>query len=228
MTAVSLVLCTLTGCAEKTGEANIKKRMNDSDAYAKLMTYKTKNYSQQSIADFNTLLDDNYSEFSEVYETVVADILPDDENYDFVMLTLSASVSEIYFEHVEKSDEVGMISFVKKQTQPVKPLPGEEYILAADPIYDFNFYGSYYIYYTVPDPQLLTIAERDNALRTMRTEMQKYVDQLSEAEIMCGNIRRRLTEKAAELANSVSSDNIKLSCEIDSIEIYDAGTEIFR
>lgn len=223
-----LIASVLTGCA---GHNNSHQQNGTSDttsaAYAKLMTYKTDNYSQQSVADFNNALSNgDYSEFSEAYSTVMTDILPEDENYDFIMLTLSASASEIYFEYVEKSDKFGMDSVVKKQTQPVKPLPGEEYIfLKEGPIYDFNFWGNYRIEYTVPDPSILTIGERDNALKTICTEMQKYVDGLSEAEIMSGNIRMLLKDKATELADNVSSDNIRLSCEIGNIEIYNEGTE---
>ncbi|MDE6025436.1 MAG: hypothetical protein K2G45_08280 [Lachnospiraceae bacterium] len=227
---VSIILATLlmvhvlSGCS---GQNNSQKNDTSQTAYAKLMTYKTENYLQQSIADFNAVLDNDYPEFGEVYETVVKDILPDDENYDFVMLTLSASVSEIYFKNVEKSDEFGMNFCVKKQTKPIKPLPGEELIfLAQEPIYDFNFWGTCYIKYTIPNPSMLTVEERDNALRTIQTEMQEYVDGLSEDEIMSGNIRMLLTDKAIQLANNVSSDNIKLNCEIDSIEIYNEGTKI--
>lgn len=66
------------------------------------------------------------------------------------------------------------------------------------------------------------MGERDYALKTISTKMQKYVDGLSEDEIMSGNIRMLLTDKAAEIADSVSSNYIKLSCEIEDIEIYNA------
>lgn len=229
--AILLIVSGLTGCA---GQNNSPQQNSTPDttsaAYAKILTYKTENYLQQSVAEFNKALwNGDYSEFSEAYETVVTDILPNDENYDFVMLTLSASIGEIYYEHVEKSDKFGMYSSVKKQTQPVKPLPGEEYIfLKEGPIYDFSFFGDYWIEYTIPDPSILTIEERDNALRTICTEMQKYVDGLSEAEIMSGNIRMLLKDKAIELANNVSSDNIELSCEIGDIEVYNEGTKIIE
>ena len=64
----------------------------------------------------------------------------------------------------------------------------------------------------------IAIAERDNALEMFRTEMQNYIDGLT--EIMGGNNRIQLTDKADEVASNLSSDNIKLSHEISSIEIH--------
>lgn len=194
-------------------------------AYETLMEYKAEDYSRQSIADLSALIDADYPKFSEAYNVVLQHILPDDENYDFVMLTLSASVAEIYYRNVEKSDVFSFGGCAKKLTQPVKPLPGEEEILAKNPVYDFLFFANYWINYTVPDSSLLTVAERDNALAAVSAEMQKYVDGLSENEILSGDIETMLADKASALSESLSTDNIKLSCEISRIEIYNEGEQ---
>lgn len=49
-----------------------------------------------------------------------------------------------------------------------------------------------------------------------------------ETEIINSNIRTMLTDKAAELAKSMPIGDIRLSCEINDIEIHNAGKEIFR
>ena len=41
-----------------------------------------------------------------------------------------------------------------------------------------------------------------------------------------GNIEMMLTDKANELADNLSGDNIGLFCEIDRIEIHNDGTEV--
>lgn len=206
---------------------NIMPISNTSAAYAKLMTYKTENYSRQSVADFNkVLLNGNYLEFNELYCTVMSGILPDDENYDFIMLTLSASISEIYCEQAAKNEEPGIFGYVEKKRQSVESVSDEEDLPTKEPIYDFLFNASYYINYTIPDPALLTVAERDYALHTIHVKLQRYIDELSETELMNSNIRTLLADKADEISNSVSTDNIKLSCEINDIEIHDAGREI--
>lgn len=194
-------------------------------AYETLMTYKTENYSGQSVAEFNALLEADYLKFSEAYGIVVTNIQQDDENYDFVMMTLSNSVSEIYYRDVEKSNVVGVFGCAKKLAQPVKPLPGEEKILDDNPLYNFYFFVDYYINYTIPDSSVLTVGERDTAVAAVRMGMQNYVDGLSENEILNGGVEKMFTDKATALSDKFSTGNIKLSCEITSIEIYNNGNE---
>lgn len=80
--------------------------------------------------------------------------------------------------------------------------------------------------YSIDDPKLVAVAERDQALLTYREEMQNYLNGLSEAEIAGPNIKNMLIDKSAELANNLSTENMKLSpCEIYMLDINDAGTE---
>lgn len=73
------------------------------------------------------------------------------------------------------------------------------------------------------------MAERDKALLTFKEEMQNYLNGLSEEEIVGGDIKKMLIDKSAELANSLSTENMKLSpCDIYLLDINDAGTEIIK
>lgn len=73
------------------------------------------------------------------------------------------------------------------------------------------------------------MAERDKALLTFKEEMQNYLNGLSEEEIAGGDIKKMLIDKSAELANSLSTENMKLSpCDIYLLDINDAGTEIIK
>ena len=55
---------------------------------------------------------------------------------------------------------------------------------------------------------------------TFKEEMQNYLNGLSEEEIAGGDIKKMLTDKSTELANILSTENMKLSpCEISLIEI---------
>ena len=59
--------------------------------------------------------------------------------------------------------------------------------------------------------------------------MQNYLNGLSEEEIVDGDIKKMLIDKSDELANSLSTENMKLSpCEVYLIEIHNAGTEITK
>lgn len=90
---------------------------NTSAAYEKLIAYKTDNYSQQSVADFNNLLLDNnvFLELLEAHSDVMAAISPNDDNYDFIMLTLNASLNEIYYEQVEKNTVFSLMRLFGKE-----------------------------------------------------------------------------------------------------------------
>ncbi|MBD5394011.1 MAG: hypothetical protein HDR71_07020, partial [Lachnospiraceae bacterium] len=67
---------------------------------------------------------------------------------------------------------------------------------------------------------LVTVAERDKALLTFKEEMQNYLNSLSEAEIAGSDIKKMLIDKSAELANSLSTENMSLSpCEVYMLEI---------
>lgn len=116
--AVLLVMSALTGCAGKNNptkqdnalnttatdpdtatvseSSNSPSVSNTSAAYEKLIAYKTDNYSQQSVADFNNLLLDNddFLELLEAHSDVMAAISPNDDNYDFIMLPIVISITQ--------------------------------------------------------------------------------------------------------------------------------------
>lgn len=96
-------------------------------------------------------------------------------------------------------------------------------------VYDFSCFVEANVAYSIDNPKLVTVAERDKMLLTFEEEMQNYLNGLSEDEIAGGDIQKMLKTKSAELANSLSTENMKLSrCDIYMIEIHDAGTEITK
>lgn len=99
--------------------------------------------------------------------------------------------------------------------------------LYGETVYDFFCFVEADAAYSINAPKLVTVAERDKALLTFKEEMQQYLNSLSEEELAGGNLKKMLIDKSTELANSLSSENMKLSpCEIYLLEINDAGTEI--
>lgn len=188
-----------------------------SASYEKLTAYKTENYPQQSVADFNAALASTPDELTELLAAqadVINEISPDDENYDFFTTTLQFSTTELYCKDME--EEVTFSAGISKQTLPSEWLDEEGEIW-----YEFNCFADLYVAYSINSPERVTVAERDNTLLTFEEEMQNYLNSLSEAEIIDGNIKTKLTDKAAELLTSLSTENMKLlSCEI-SIEIND-------
>ncbi len=189
---------------------------NTSAAYAKLIAYKTDGYGQQSVADFNAALastPDELTAFLAAIADVSSSISPDDENYDFFTTTLSFSSAELYREHM--GEEFSFFITISKESRLCDYWDED-----GNPVYEFTCIVESNIPYSIDDPKLVTVAERDKAFLKFKEEMQNYLNSLSEAEIAGDNIKTMLIDKSAELANSLSAENMKLSaCETFMIEI---------
>lgn len=224
--AALLTVSTLTGCTSPKGlteEAfNPAASPNTSAAYEKLTAYKTENYAQQSVADFNAALastPDELTEFLAVVADVSGTISHDDENYDFLDTTIRFSSQELYCEHM--GEELTFFVSISKQSGLCDYLDE-----TGEPVCAFNCFVDCNVAYSIDNPKLVTVAERDKALLTYKEEMQNYLNSLNETEITDSDIKTMLIDKSAELASSLSTENMKLSpCEISLISI-DGGTEI--
>ena len=146
----------------------------------------------------------------------------DDENYDFFTTTIPFSSQELYCEHMR--EELTFFMPLSKQSRPCDYLDED-----GETVYGFSCFVDANVTYSINAPELVTVAERDKALLTFKEEMQNYLNGLSEEEIVGGDIKKMLTDKSTELANSLSTENMKLSpCDIYMIEIHNAGTEITK
>ena len=208
-----------------TGASSPTVSPNTSAAYEKLISYKTANYGEQSIADFNTTLAPTPDELTELL-AAVADvsntISSDDENYEFFTTTITFSSHELYCEYM--GEEVTFNMPISKQSRPCDYLDED-----GETVYDFSCFVEANVAYSITAPKLVSVAERDKALLTFKEEMQNYLNGLSEEEIAGGDIKKMLKTKSTELANSLSTENMKLSpCDIYMIEIHNAGTEITK
>jgi hypothetical protein len=195
---------------------------NVSAAYEKLIAYKTEDYGLQSVADFNDALastPDELTEFLAAIADVISTISPDDENYEFFTTTMSFSADELYCEKMGEKNYI--FDTISKESRHFDYL--DEY---GEPVYEFTCIVESNIPYFIDNPKLVTVAERDTAFLTFKEEMQNYLNDLSEAEIASDNIKEMLTDKSAEIANRLSTENMSLSpCEIDMIEIIGEAEE---
>ena len=198
-----------------------------SDSYKKLIAFRVTDYDKMSVDDFNKSLSPDTEDISGLLDAqaeVLANISPDDENYEFIAITLMASLEELYCEQM--NDNVGFSDYLERKERPQEILPGEETIAAAETTYQFVFHALYHLHYTISDPTSLTVAERDNILKEFRTAYQNYADNLSEEELSSSNIKTVLTEKGIELAKKLSTTELRLSCEVENIEVHNMGTEL--
>lgn len=218
-TSISQLVASTTGASSPTVSTHA------SAAYEKLIAYKTESYGEQSIADFNATLAPTPDELTELL-AAVADvsntISPDDKNYEFFTTTITFSSHELYCEHM--GEEVTFNMPISKQSRPCDYL--DEY---GETVYDFSCFVEANVAYSVNAPKLVSVAERDKALLRFKEEMQNYLNGLSEEEIAGGDIKEMLIDKSTELANSLSTENMKLSpCDIYMIQIHNSGTEITK
>lgn len=195
---------------------------NASSAYEKLIAYKTDGYGQQSVADFNAALastPDELTEFLAAEADVISIISPDDENYDFFTTTMTFSAYELYRKHM--GEEFTFFISISKESRLCDYLDEE-----GKPVYEFTCFVEANVPYSIDDPKLVTVAERDTALLTFKEEMQNYLNGLSEAEITGVNAKKMLIDKSTELANSLSTENMQLSpCEIYMFDILGEAAE---
>ncbi len=228
---IIIILGMSVGCTAMGSESLEKHPQTDSlsdnvsASYAKLAAYKTEDYSRQSIADFNAALAPTPDELTELLAAeadVISTISPDDENYDFFITTMNFSSSELYCEH--RGEEFSFNAGISKRGRPSKYLDEDGEIW-----YEFNCLVEFDVIYTIDSPELLTVAERDNTLLLFKEEMQNYLNSLNEAQITGGDIKTTLIDKADEIAKSLSTEKMKLSCEIYLIEILNnEGIEVIE
>ena len=196
-----------------------------SAAYEKLIAYKTESYGEQSIADFNATLaptSDELTEFLDAVADVSGTISHDDENYDFLDTTIRLSSQELYCEHM--GEEFTLFVPMSKQSGLCDYLDED-----GEPVYEFNCLVESDVAYSIDDPKLVSVAERDKVLLTYKEEMQNYLNGLSETEITDGDVKTMLIDKSTELADSLSTEDMKLSpCEIYLIEINDGAEEAIQ
>ena len=208
----------LTGCAGTEGdEQNIEPSSTlDENAlafYGKLISFKADDYAQQSVQDFNVRLLPEYAELLEANAAVMAAGLSDeDENYDFIAVTLRASLGELY---AEKMDEKAFFSGHADKGRLSEPLNKTEETIfeAAGPSNDFWLSAEYYLEYEILSPNTLTIAERDNTFHIFENELQVYVDGLIETELD-NTITKELNDRAAAILQEITPDGMTISCEI--------------
>lgn len=195
-------------------------------AYKNLLAYKSTNYEKVAVKEFNQMLTsaDDLPALFEDYAVVEGKIPEEDENYDFITITMNASLNEVYCETV--NDETGFVCRVKKLENPAIPLNEEERnILEAEPVYDFQFYASCYVHYQAAD-KAFTVGERDKMLKTLRDGLQDYVDTLNEEKITNGNVKELLEKKAEELAYNLDMEKVVLDFDVQSISIAKDGIEV--
>lgn len=191
---------------------NISVDAASEGAYKWLLGRKTDGYEKMSVEEFNASLsagNHDLDKLMEVRSTVAASLDPTSDGYDYFNYTLDYSLLELYYKQLN-ADEYSFTAYLERtHAADAAREAGREYAFAAP----LN------ITYSIKNAAV-TVAERDNALNTLRKEMQVYVDSLPEDELLdsaASELQNTLDQKAQELAQRLDTESLSLSCNIGGI-----------
>lgn len=137
----------------------------------------------------------------------------DDENYAFLDTTIRFSSQELYCQH--RGEAFTLFVSMAKHSRLCDYLAED-----GGSVYEFNCFVEANVTYAIDDPKRVSVAERDKTLLIFREEMQSYLNGLSEAEVASDGFPAMLTDKSAELAKCLSTENMKLSpCQIYLVDV---------
>lgn len=182
-----------------------------------MVSYKSEDYWELTVGEFDQSLAsaDDLSALFEDYATVAEKISEDDENYDFITVTMNASLNEIYREALK--DQTGFECRIEKLGDPVEPMnEAERELLEAEPLYEFQFHATCYVHYQITD-KTCTVSERDSVLKAFQDDLQSFADTLNEESIADGNVKALLEEKAQKIADHLDTDKIEVDFDIQII-----------
>lgn len=182
---------------------------DSANAYQALLACRTDGYGKLSVKAFNaSLLSSGYEverlmRARSVYEAALS---PEYEAYNYFAYTLDYSLLELYYGQ-QGQEELGFAFALSRQSPEGQT--GE---------YWFN--AMCHISYTMPDPDKVTVEERDSALNTLRSEMQAYADSLPEDTLLHsteGKLKALFNKRAEALTSLLSSDALQLTCEVGGV-----------
>lgn len=209
---------TVTVCEDRMYfEKSQEPMAGTADPYRLLMTCRPEDPAHTTMAGFYASLTpdpDSLNRLLDAYARL--DVSPEDEAYEFLTVTLNASLMELY---CEAFDEEPFFRFTLSRQERPYPYRDSE----GETIYQFLLYVDTYLNYRILSPETLTIAERDMALLTFRQELTAYVDSLSQEAITDKDFRELLEKKGSALAAALSTDELQLSCEIGLIDLFAEG-----
>ena len=80
---------------------------------------------------------------------------------------------------------------------------------------------SYFISYNIIDNDNLTIVARDHILNTVKSDMQRYLEELSEEELFSDNFESAFKAELVRAATQYSNEKMMMECEISLIDSYE-------
>lgn len=189
----------------------IEKEIAQMGAQAALLSYRTDGYEAETASAFRARIAPNRDAESgllEKYAALVQNFPKNETDADFFEITLNAACSEIY---AKTFDEDCFFQIpISERRRPAAPLsPEEAKILEADPVYQFNFFATVYVTYTLTDD--VTVGVRDNVLRSLQNGLREYVASQTEETLASAETKGLLLKQAETILQQMPHDGMHVS-----------------
>lgn len=180
------------------------------EEYEQLISLNTNNISEKTVADFLQIYVDKIQseEFQNIQNKVFRNIAENkiptyvtDEDLDFLTITLEATSKEFVALYQEKSEKAA----IEYRIDNVKNNKG------------CVVFVNYEVLYTIADNNKLKIKDRDDRIRAIKADIEKYIQDKTKEELNIGfeNIQAFLKE----LAEKYSNEDIKFEVLINSYNV---------
>ncbi|MDO4355496.1 MAG: M56 family metallopeptidase [Clostridia bacterium] len=191
-------------------DAAVEEGAAGEDPAELLNAFRVDGYAEMSVADFNRLLmpadadPDRATRLLSAY----ADLTASDSHLDdFFTVTLNLSLTELYAQYCD--DQPGWFCYLTYSTPK-----------GTNSQYIGTLNAMLWRHYEILDADALTVGQRDALLTEFGTQMQRWVNDLSVDEAISAGIQAKLSAEADRVAAELSTDAIRLSGEIDNVEIW--------
>lgn len=196
-----------------------------------VMTIAEFHQSIQDIADSQRMsvfqvIADSYDTFSVDDENgdFVAIVIEDAELGAFLQSTLKYSAQDILGEpgYLESVAYITTDNYsAKAMLEQKQQMTAMEYNAYLDGMIDeisIHAHLFFLVEYEIPDPTAITVAQRDEKLNAVRSDMEAFIVSMSEEEIVASDIESKLTAHLDELMQKYSDGNMSVLCTIQEIE----------
>lgn len=197
-------------------DIKLRENVGTEEDYNLLLSLKTDGYSEMSVEEFLQSYIDiaQLDNFQEAYTKVLSDISLDDiqvdiskEELNFITTTLEATSQEFIAKYHSENKKPELRCRIEKQN--FDAVSGRNAIV-------FNLFIDYILNYTVMEEDEYTIAERDKVLRSVKEEINKFIDQQNEDKLI--NEKSRLEDEIERIVQQFSNDKIQINIDIISFQ----------
>ncbi len=247
---ISLVLVFATGTvfAVDLPPAGTIDTMGKNDAYKVLVEISELDYEDMTVAGFagevETISEKAGTDIFSLMSEADIDYENTDPLYPFATGVLSHTSQELFSSAIGGEETPYMTGYVEKlRAHDIMSDKGtmsdEEFEAFLEDVqkfedagfdttvYDFQAYFTYTFLYDIPNPNVITVGEREGKIAYIKKDFQAYVDGLSEDDLVATGAKADMIAKLKQLAKKYSDNKISFEYHDFRFELFDGENEMF-